>query len=228
MEFKNRYHRNMTTLSMEENAKLKEFKVCVVGCGGLGGYVIELLGRLGIGEITAIDGDVFDETNLNRQVLSSENQIGRSKSTVAKERMSEVNSEVKVNPIHGFLTEENCEEIISGHHVIVDALDNMSTRIILEEHCELLDIPMVHGAIAGWYGQVATILPGDKLLQKIYSEGENKGAEVELGNPSFTPALIAAIEVAEVVKLLFHKGELLRGKLLTLDLLTHDYDIFEI
>ncbi|MBK5247279.1 MAG: ThiF family adenylyltransferase, partial [Peptostreptococcaceae bacterium] len=68
----NRYLRNMNTFSLEENAKFKDFRVCVIGCGGLGGYIIEMLGRLGIGFITAVDGDVFDETNLNRQILSSE------------------------------------------------------------------------------------------------------------------------------------------------------------
>lgn len=228
MKFENRYNRNMMTLSPEENKKLNEFKICVIGCGGLGGYVVELLGRLGVGFITAIDGDVFEETNLNRQILSTERQIGKSKAMVAKERMDEVNSDVEVNAIQEFLTEENCRELIMGHHVVVDALDNMTTRIILEKHCEVLDLPMIHGAIAGWYGQVSTILPGDRTLEKIYPEGENKGAEVELGNPSFTPALVASLQVAEVVKLLFHKGDLLQRKLLTIDLLSHDYEIFEI
>ena len=221
-----RYNRNMNTLSPEENNRLKDFKVCVIGCGGLGGYIIELLGRLGIGTITAVDGDVFDITNLNRQILSSENLIGESKSTAAKQRMAMVNSEVKLNPIHDFVTEENCDEIIKGHDIVVDALDNMTSRRLLEEHCEKLNIPMIHGAIAGWYGQVSTIMPGDRTLEKIYPEGANKGAEVELGNPSFTPALVASIQVAEVIKVLFHKGNILSNKLLTIDLLSHEYDVF--
>ena len=129
---KNRYSRNMNTLSQEENESLKTFKVCVIGCGGLGGYVIELLGRLGIGTITAVDGDVFDETNLNRQLLSSEEVLGKSKALAAEERMKKVNSDVTVHPIRIFVTEENCDEIISGHHVVVDALDNMTARRLLE------------------------------------------------------------------------------------------------
>jgi molybdopterin/thiamine biosynthesis adenylyltransferase len=225
---KDRYNRNMNTLSPEENERLKNFKVCVVGCGGLGGYVIEMLGRLGIGLITAVDGDVFDATNLNRQLLSSEELLGSSKAFAAQERMKQVNSEVTVHPIRDFVTEENCDEIIGGHHIVIDALDNMSARRLLEQHCEKQSIPLVHGAIAGWYGQVSTIMPGDRTLQKIYPPDENKGAETELGNPSFSPAMIASIEVAEAVKVLLGRGEILRNKLLTIDLLNQEYEIFDL
>jgi molybdopterin/thiamine biosynthesis adenylyltransferase len=225
---KDRYNRNMNTLSREENEKLQSFKACVVGCGGLGGYVIELLGRLGIGTITAVDGDVFDVTNLNRQLLSSEELIGESKAFAAQERMKKVNSDVTVYPVKAFVTEENCDEIISGHDIVIDALDNMTARRLLEQHCETLNIPLIHGAIAGWYGQVSTIMPGDRTLQKIYPPNENKGAETELGNPSFSPAMIASIEVAEAIKVLLGRGEILKNKLLTIDLLNQEYETFDL
>lgn len=225
---KNRYNRNMNMLSREENESLKNFRVCVIGCGGLGGYVIELLGRLGIGTLTAVDGDEFEETNLNRQLLSSEEVIGKSKAFTAQERMKKVNSEIVIHPIHTFVTEKNCDEIIGGHHIVVDALDNMISRRMLEEHCEKLNIPLIHGAIAGWYGQVSTIMPGDRTLKKIYPADENKGAETELGNPSFSPALVASIQVAETLKVLLHKGEILQKKLLTIDLLAQEYETFDL
>jgi molybdopterin/thiamine biosynthesis adenylyltransferase len=224
---KDRYLKKMNLLSQEENAMLKNFKVCVVGCGGIGGYVIEFLSRLGIGEITAIDGDIFDYSNLNRQLLSDENSIGKSKSESAKARVKIVNSDVKLNQINSFLDEDNCDQFLRNHDVVVDALDNMKTRRMVEAHCKKLGIPMVHGAIAGWYAQIATIIPGDDLLSKIYPEGVEKGIEVEIGNPSFTPALAASIEVSEVIKLLFNKGDLLRNKLLTINLLNCEFDIFE-
>ncbi len=223
-----RYLRNMNTFSPEENEKFKNFHICVIGCGGLGGYVIEMLGRLGIGYITAVDGDVFDMTNLNRQLLSTERLIGREKALVAKERMEEVNSDVEITSIVGFLTEDNCREILKGHDIIVDALDNMSARKILARGCKELKIPLVHGAIGGWYGQVSTIMPGDHTLDRIYSGDENKGIEEELGNPAFTPALVASIQVAEVTKVLLNKGNILQNKLLTVDLLNHEYEVFEI
>ena len=224
----NRYQRNMNTFSPEENEMFKNFHVCVIGCGGLGGYVIEMLGRLGVGFITAVDGDVFDETNLNRQILSTEKLIGREKAQVAKARMEEVNSEVKVTPIVGLLNGENYREILKGHDIVVDALDNMSSRKILARGCAELKIPLVHGAIAGWYGQVSTIMPGDNTMERLYHGDENKGIEVELGNPSFTPALVASVQVAEVTKVLFGKGELLQNKLLTLNLLNQEYEVFDI
>jgi len=225
---KDRYKRNMNMLSQEENDRLKSFKVCVIGCGGLGGYVIELLGRLGIGVITAVDGDAFDETNLNRQLLATEEVLGKSKAFTAEERMKKVNSDITVHPIQVFVTEENCDEVIRGHDIVVDALDNMIVRRLLEEHCEKQNIPLIHGAIAGWYGQVSSIMPGDRTLQKIYPSNENKGAETELGNPSFSPALVASIEVAEALKVLLHRGEILRNKLLTIDLLNQEYEIFDL
>ncbi len=220
-----RYDRNRNTFSVEENERFKTFRVFVAGCGGLGGFVIEELGRLGIGNITAVDGDVFEESNLNRQLLSTEKVLGKSKALAAKERMALVNSEVTVTPIQAMITEENAVELISGHGIVVDALDNASSRFVLEKCCEKLGIPMVHGAIAGWYGQVAVIFPGDRFLEKLYPKEGGKGAETELGNPAFTPAVIASIEVAETIKVLLGKEEILRSKLLTIDLLNHEYEV---
>ncbi|SES96549.1 Molybdopterin or thiamine biosynthesis adenylyltransferase [Natronincola peptidivorans] len=222
-----RYERNMQMLSLEENEKLKEYKVCVIGCGGLGGYVIEMLGRLGIGFITAVDGDEFEASNLNRQLFANEEVLGKSKATTAKERMAIVNSLIHVNAITSRLTSENSEEILTGHDIVVDALDNIESRFVLQEACEKLKIPMVHGAIAGWYGQITTIFPGDNTLQKIYTKKDMKGVEKELGNPSFTPALVASIQVSEVVKLLIGRGELLRNKILFINTLDTDYYIAE-
>lgn len=225
---KGRYSRNMNTLSQDDNDRLKTFRVCVIGCGGLGGYVIEMLGRLGIGRITAVDGDVFDVTNLNRQLLCSEELLGTSKAMAAYERIKKINSEVEVNPVQEFLKEENCEIILSGHDAVVDALDNMASRRLLERHCAKLKLPLIHGAIAGWYGQVSTILPGDGTLEKIYPPNENKGVELELGNPAFSPAMVASLEVAEAIKVLLGQGEILQNKLLTIDLLNQEYEIFEL
>lgn len=223
-----RYERNMKLMSKEENESLRSKRVCVVGCGGLGGYIIEMLARLGVGWITAIDGDVFDETNLNRQLLSRENLLGNSKADAAKARILEVNSEVFVDSKSEFLKADNALELVERHDVVIDALDNISSRRILETACERAGLPLVHGAIAGWYGQVTTIMPGMPIFGKIYPETAEKGIETELGNPSFTPALVASIQVSEALKLLLGKYEVLSGKLLTINLLDHEYQIFEL
>lgn len=222
-----RYERNMMTFSPEENDSFKDFKICVIGCGGLGGYAIELLGRLGIGHITAVDGDVFEESNLNRQILSSEFLLGTAKALAAKERMKEVNSNVTVTPIHTFLDESNGKAIIEGHHVVIDALDNIKSRLLLAKLCRKANITLVHGAIGGWYGQVSVISPNSTLLQEIYSMEEEKGLESHLGNPSFTPALIASIQVSETMKFLLKKEDVLLNKLLTVNLLNCEFDVID-
>ena len=225
---KERYERNINALTPEENMQLLGFKACVVGCGGLGGYVIEFLGRLGMGYITAVDGDVFEESNLNRQLLSDENVLGLGKAAVAKKRMRAVNSEINITVISEFLTDKNSEKILAGHDIIIDALDNIKTRCIIEREAQKLKIPLVHGAIAGWYGQVSVILPGFPIFDKIYNEGADKGEEKDIGNLPFTAAAVASIQAAEAVKILLGRAGSLSGKMLTVDLLSHEYEIFEI
>jgi molybdopterin-synthase adenylyltransferase len=224
----NRYSKNQNMLSEAENQRLRSFRVAVVGCGGLGGYIIEMLARLGIGHITAIDGDVFDESNLNRQLFSLPANVGQSKALEAKSRIQKVNPEVTVNAIAGYLTAENALKLLSGHDVICDALDSMSARRVVQDAAEKTETPLIHGAIAGWYAQVCTIFPGDRTLDRIYPEEFNKGEEAELGNPSFTPALAASVQVAEVLKVLLNKGETLRNRLLVINTLLHEYSPFEI
>lgn len=224
----NRYSRNIGSITIEENKKLKESRVCVVGCGGLGGYVIEMLARMGVGEITAVDNDVFEESNLNRQILSNESNLASKKALVAKDHIERINSNVKVHPVVEYLNEVNAKSILKDHHVIVDALDNIPSRFILQEASSFLKIPMVHGAIGGFYGQVTTIYPMDKGLKKIYVNKDQIGIERELGNPSFTPGLISSIQVSEVIKILIGRGEVLRNKLLYIDLLNLDFEILNL
>lgn len=200
----------------------------MVGCGGLGGYIIEMLGRLGIGTITVIDGDTFDKTNLNRQILSDEFTIGQSKVMAAKKRMAVVNSDVNIIPVAEFVNETNAKQLLDGHHVIADALDSIPSRLILQEACLNLGLPLVHGAIAGWCGQVCTVFPGDNTLNKIYKEDTLYGEEKKLGNLAFTPALISSIQVSEIVKILIGRGDLLRNELFFINMLNHEYDIIDL
>ncbi|HPL66841.1 MAG TPA: HesA/MoeB/ThiF family protein [Smithellaceae bacterium] len=223
-----RYSRNVNAISPGENDSLSHFRVLVAGCGGIGGFVIEELGRLGIGHITAVDGDVFDETNLNRQILSTPLVMGKSKSAEAKMRMSAVNPDVAVKPLHMMITEGNCRDLVCGHDLVIDALDNVACRLVLEAACREENIPMIHGAIAGWCGQVSVVFPGDDTLKKLYPERAGRDVHLNPGSPPFTPAVIASIEVAETVKVLLGRGNPLRNKLLTIDLLLHDYEVISL
>jgi len=117
--------------------------------------------------------------------------------------------------------------LLAGADCVVDAVDNVPTRLDLEALCGEMNIPLVHGAIAGWYGHVATICPGDGTLQKLYRHwAGGKGIEQQLGNPSFTPAVIASMEAAEVCKVLLGQGSLLRSRKLSFNLL--DMEVEEI
>ena len=224
----NRYIRNEQMLSREENLKLRNFRVAVAGCGGLGGYIIELLARLGIGHITAIDGDVFETSNLNRQLLSHPGNLGLSKAEQARERVAMINQDTILTPRHATSTANNAESLLQNHDIVADALDNISSRRMIGQAADKLKIPRVHGAIAGWHAQIATIYPGDNTLEIIYPEGVEIGAESELGNPSFTPALAASLQVAEILKVLLKKDGVLRNKLLVIDTLRHDYQIIDL
>jgi molybdopterin/thiamine biosynthesis adenylyltransferase len=218
-----RYDRNMTALSKEENDKLHTYRVCIVGCGALGEYVTEMLGRIGVGHLTIIDPDGFDETNLNRQIYSDTRALNRSKVEVAQERMAIINPLVEVTAMPLYLDKQNALDICQGHDLIIDALDNLESRFVLQDTAQKLNIPLVHGAIAGWYGQVCTILPGDRSLDLIYGDNRGRCIEKEQGNPSFTPAIVASIQVAEAIKILIGRGEILHKQLLYIDLLNQEY-----
>lgn len=214
-----RHSRNMGTVGWQGLAKLMRSTVGVVGLGGLGGYVVEGLARMGVGHLILIDGDVFVEHNLNRQLLSHEANLGQSKAESARERVAAVNSAVEVTVYHQFATRETLPVLLHGADVLVDCTDRLPIRFVLQDVVRDMDIPMVHGAIAGYVGQVMTILPGDEGLRALYGHGDvpERGVEVELGNPAATPMMVAAWEVQETVKLLLDHGELLRGRLLFMD-----------
>jgi len=221
-----RYQRN-GIITYEEQLLMKQKKVCVVGCGGLGGYIIEMLSRFGIGTMSVVDGDVFDATNLNRQLFSTINTLGKSKAFTAAERVETIDSSLTIQVVATILDRENASDILKGHDVVVDALDSNSARLILLYACKELNIPLVHGAIGGWFGQVSTVFPEDEFIRSRVRGMANKGIEKLIGNPSFTPACIASIQVAEIIKVLLGRGELLREKIMFIDLLNNEIEILE-
>jgi len=213
-----RYRRNSNTFSVEEQYRLLKGSVAVVGCGGLGGYLIEELARVGVGTIKAIDPDVFEEHNLNRQILSLIDNIGTFKARAAMERVCSINPATRLIPINAAFSRDNAHEILSDVQVVADALDSIHTRLVLIDECRNHGIPLVHGSIGGWYGQVSVQYPEDRYLQDLFEGRGDKGIETELGNPSFTPALVASIEAVEVCKVLLGIKSPLVGNLLVIDL----------
>lgn len=214
-----RYLRNMGTIGFDGQKQLLNARVIVVGSGGLGGAIVELLARLGVGYLKIVDGDVFAAHNLNRQLLSTERNLGQNKAIVAANRVAEINSDVCAVPVPSMLGEDNVVELLTGMDVVVDALDNIPVRLLLSKAAQQLGIPFIHGAIAGFTGQITTVMPGDQYFEKIYKvkDGADRGIETTLGNPAATPALAAAIQVQEVVKVLTGTGKTLNKRLLYFD-----------
>jgi len=219
-----RYLRNLSALSEGECRLLRSKCILVVGCGGLGGYIIEILSRIGVGAIRAVDGDRFEKTNLNRQLLSSPELLGVSKAVAAVSRISSVNPDVKAEAHFGFLDESNAEQLISGCDLVMDALDNVESRRILARYCEKLGVPLVFGAISGWIAQAAVSMPGDGFIEKLYP------ADVELRDKSalaFTPALCAAMQCALGVRLLCGR-EVKSSSLQYFDLLNMEFETIDL
>ena len=220
-----RYQRNRRTITTSQQLTLCRSRVAVIGCGGLGGYVLEELARLGVGTIVAIDPDIFEEHNLNRQLLATPGSLGLPKVVAAAARIAEINPAVTVIPYRLAYGPANGGELLAGSSVVVDALDSIPTRLALADSCAGLGVPLVHGAIGGWYGQVTTQFPGDDTLQQIYRHwSDGKGVEQQLGNPAFTPAVVASLQVAEVCKLLLGEGEPLRRRKLVINLLDMEFE----
>jgi len=201
-----RYSRNTNALSVKDVHALHAAKVCVVGGGGLGGYIVEILARVGVHHITLVDYDVFEPNNLNRQLFCEEALINMHKADAAQQRVAKVNSNVKFSAVKEKLTIHNAARLIHGHNIVMDALDNIESRLILGNACSAQNIPMIHGSIAGWYGQVAVIFPGSNILDKLYCDIANEhGIERELGNLPFSASLVASLQCAECVKILTGK-----------------------
>jgi len=227
MKLEGRYVRNKKTLSDENQLKLANSCVAIVGCGGLGGYIAEQLARIGVGKLILFDGDRFEISNLNRQIMATELNIGQWKVEAARDRLKSVNSEVLVEAVRDWFEEAKAPEMLQKVDLVCDALDSRESRVMLERVCHQMNLPLVYASIAGWFGQLGVSLPGDFSVSRLYGHGE-RGVESTWGNPAFTPAVLASLSVAEAVKLLVGRMPSLRHAWLQVDLLTMEFERFEI
>jgi molybdopterin/thiamine biosynthesis adenylyltransferase len=216
-----RYLRNIGTIGLDGQIKLLQSAVAVVGAGGLGSTTIELLARQGIGQLIIIDNDRFTEQNLNRQIMSTEGNLGKYKVIAAAKRVKEINSATTVTTFLERLTNENAQSLLTGALVVVDGLDNLPSRLVVEQACRRLAIPYVYASIAGFSGQLMTIFPGDVGLSSLYGSSSDavpeQGIETRIGNPPATAAMIAALQVQEVVKIITGVGTPIRNQILLVD-----------
>lgn len=206
--------------------RLARARVAIVGAGGLGCPVALYLAAAGVGILRIIDPEVVEITNLNRQILHWSDDIGRPKVASVAEKLRRLNPGVQVIPIAARLTPENVEEILEDAEVIVDALDNFETRLILNDYAVRSRKPLVHGAIWGWEGRAMTILaPQTACLRCLFEAGPPPGVFPVVGT---TPGLIAMIQATEVLKLLLGVGEPLLNRYLIYDGLSMEIRILQV
>lgn len=215
-----RYERNIPALTEAECALLRKKRVLIVGCGGLGGHLIDQLARVGVGAIRAVDGDVFEASNLNRQLLSEVPLLGFGKAAAAAQRIRRVNPDTEVETIEEYLTETNAARLISGCDAVLDALDNIKSRRLLASACSRAKVPYVYGAVQGWIAQAAVSMPGDGLMEALYPQ------DIPLANKSvlsFTPALCASLQSALCIQLLVGRP-VKSGTIFYFDLLNQEFE----
>jgi molybdopterin/thiamine biosynthesis adenylyltransferase len=179
-------------INSEEQEKLRAGKVFVAGCGGLGGYIIEYLARMGVGHIICADNGRFEPSNLNRQLLSEAAAIGREKVACARERVSRIGLETDIRAINIKMDETNLPELVRGCNLVMDALDNTETRKALLLAAKNENVPVIHAAVSGWWAQAAFIPPKGILKPYPDQHAPEKSPDVM----SFTPGFAAAIQAA--------------------------------
>lgn len=221
-----RYARQSAIVGAEGQRLLAEKTVLIVGCGGLGGHLIEHMLRLGVGTVLALDPDCFEASNLNRQILATEALLGTPKADAAAARAAAVNSDTMFRPIAEAFTAENGDALVRGCDLVLDGLDNAPDRLLLEDVCARQGVPLVHGAILGGLVQAAVVPPGSGLLRRLYS-----GAAPTAGGResiTYAPACCAAIQCAQAAGLLLGRRPALWGRVLLLDMDTMEEEIFTI
>lgn len=213
-----RYNRQILWPSFGEEGqrKLKGSHVVVAGVGGLGSTACMLLAAAGIGRLTIIDSDKVELSNLNRQLLHWDEDIGVPKVQSAMRKLQKLNPTVEVRALQERITKENVEDLIGGADLVLDAMDNMATRFALNEACVKKGIPFVHGGIYGLMGQVTTIIPrqGPCLRCLFPHDAEGPRPFPVFGT---APAVVASLEVTEAIKVIVGFGEPLVGRLLLLN-----------
>ena len=210
-----RFARQIMIFGEEGQEKLKRAKVFIAGAGGLGSPVSIYLAAAGVGRIRIVDNDVVELSNLNRQILHWEKDVGRKKVESGREKLEATNPDTLVEALHVTIDENSVSRLVGDSDLIVDAMDNFPVRYMLNRTALSKGIAFFHGGIYGFEGQVTTIIPGKTpCLRCIFPEAPPRETFPVIG---VTPGIIGLIQATEVIKYITGIGELLLGKLLLWD-----------
>jgi len=210
----------------EGQEKLKRAKVFIAGAGGLGSAAATYLTAVGVGMLRIVDHDRVELSNLNRQVLHWQEDIGKGKGDSAARKLGKLNPEVKIEAIDEMITEANIYQLVAGFDLIVDAMDNLPTRYLLNKVAVEKNIPLFHGAVHGFEGRALTVIPGETAcLWCVYRGVTLEGKFPVVG---VTPAVIGCIQATEVIKYIVGIGQLLTNRLLVYDGLNMKFAEFKL
>jgi adenylyltransferase/sulfurtransferase len=201
--------------------KLRKAKVCVVGVGGIGNPVVTQLTAMGVGKLKIVDRDIIEISNLHRQHLYTESDLGKVKVEAAKERLEKINSSVEIEALPNSVTKYTAESIIRGYDIVVDALDSIDARYALNDACIKLNIPLIYAGALGMLGSVCTIIPNKtaclRCIFPALAEDDMPTCSTEGVHPSIL-YLVGGIQVSEAVKIILGEKPTLENKLMYVDL----------
>jgi adenylyltransferase/sulfurtransferase len=210
-----RYKRQIMLFGNEGQELLKKAHIFVAGAGGLGSPVTLYLAVAGVGTLTVVDRDEVDRSNLNRQILHYDCDIGRRKTESAEEKLHAINPDIRIRIIDTTIEEDNVAGLVGKADGIVDAMDNYLTRYLLNDVAIKKKIPLFHGAVRGFYGQATTIIPGQTAcLACIFPKAPPEEVLPVIG---VTPGIIGTVQATEVLKYLLKRGDLLKNRLFLWD-----------
>lgn len=223
-----RYHRQklLPEIGDEGQERLAGGKILIVGCGALGCVQADLLARAGVGLIRIVDRDVVEPTNLQRQTLYAEADVGNAKALAAAARLRAINSTITVEPVTADVTSENAERLAVGCDAILDGTDNFETRFLLNDVSVKLGVPYVYGGVIASRGMAATFVPGDgphstPCLRCVLPEPPPSGSVATCDTAGVlgpSVAIVAAQQAADAIKVLLGRLDLLSGTMLDFDL----------
>lgn len=233
--YNNMISRQVEIISSDEQEKLRTTPVLVMGCGGLGGTIIEQLVRAGFEKLTIIDQDVFDETNLNRQIRSNVDSINKSKVEITKEAMEKINPNVNIQEHDLSINQNNISDVFKGNKVLIDAVDNIYTRVLISREAKKQNMLFVHAAVESTMGQLSVFEPTSVSYEELFGlKSFNKPLDEDTINYllrcsakkpqvlGITPSIFASLQVNETIKYLLGKKEVVLAPKVLL------WDIFDI
>lgn len=218
------FTRNLGALTEAQQAILQKSSAAVIGCGGLGGYVVEELVRIGLGSLQVFDPDVFSPSNCNRQLYALPDTLGCNKAEVAAKRARQINPNLSVQAFTQDFRQVTTVDALPVD-IVLDCLDDIPARLDLAELCLRRRLPLVHGAVHGWYGQVGVQLPGTNLLARLYPDRSSQHQQQSPSVLAFTVAVVASLQVCEAVKWLLKLPSPLHKACMQIDLKSCEFEL---